>query len=196
MSASVATKGTSQKLLQRAQQLLQSKGFNALSFQELADAIGIRKASVHHYFATKQDLAVAVLKDYQTRFEKWSVDIVDLGPLGRLDAYFDMLWAVTEKGKMVCPGGALCMDWKGLSSSSQRELENLLSLHRDFLKRMLDDGRQSGAFPNASGDSEALVALIGSAMQGGLQLGRISADPSKYFARLQSEIKRVLGVKV
>jgi TetR/AcrR family transcriptional repressor of nem operon len=88
---------TSRKLLQRAQILLQTKGFNALSFQELADAIGIRKASVYHHFSTKQDLAVAAIRDYAQRFEEWARGVEGKSPTERLESYFEMLWSVTAK---------------------------------------------------------------------------------------------------
>ena len=37
-------------LLLEAQKLLQNRGYDSFSFQDLADKVGIRKASVHSHF--------------------------------------------------------------------------------------------------------------------------------------------------
>jgi len=40
------------RILDIAQDLIQRRGLNAMSFKDLGDAVGIRKSSVHHHFAT------------------------------------------------------------------------------------------------------------------------------------------------
>lgn len=36
------------------------RGYSAFSYTDISEAIGIRKASIHHYFPTKAGLSVAV----------------------------------------------------------------------------------------------------------------------------------------
>ena len=43
-----------------ARAMVQARGYNSLSFRELAKEIGIKSASVHYYFPTKGDLGAAL----------------------------------------------------------------------------------------------------------------------------------------
>ena len=59
---------TRARILDVAQDLIQRRGLNAMSFQDLSDAVGIRKPSVHHHFATKAEMVRALLERYQLEF--------------------------------------------------------------------------------------------------------------------------------
>ena len=52
-SVKTSRRNTREDLLDVAQDLVQKRGLNAVSFQDLSDAVGIRKASVHHHFGNK-----------------------------------------------------------------------------------------------------------------------------------------------
>ena len=57
-----------ERLLDVAQDLVQRRGLNAMSFQDLSNSVGIRKASVHHHFANKSDMVSALLARYREHF--------------------------------------------------------------------------------------------------------------------------------
>lgn len=48
--------------------MIRSGGYNAFSFREIADEVGIKSSSVHHYFRRKEDLAAVVAKCYSETF--------------------------------------------------------------------------------------------------------------------------------
>jgi TetR/AcrR family transcriptional regulator, transcriptional repressor for nem operon len=52
---------TAEKILRIADSLMVRRGYSAFSDAGISKAIGIRKASIHHHFPTKDGLAVAVL---------------------------------------------------------------------------------------------------------------------------------------
>jgi len=56
------------QLLDCAEGLIQTRGFNDFSFRDLADSVGISSASVHHHYRTKEDLGIAVTSRYTERF--------------------------------------------------------------------------------------------------------------------------------
>ena len=45
-------------------------GYSAFSYADLADAVGIRKPSIHHHFPTKEDLGVAIVAAYTEHFSE------------------------------------------------------------------------------------------------------------------------------
>src|ERR1700749_2286302 len=57
-----------EQILDLAETLIQPRGYSAFSYQDIADALGIRKASIHYHFASKTDLGIAVVDRYVARF--------------------------------------------------------------------------------------------------------------------------------
>ncbi len=64
MSKPVKKIDTKQKILNAARLTMQDRGYAGLSFRDLAKEVGIKSASIHHYFPTKGELGAAVLQRY------------------------------------------------------------------------------------------------------------------------------------
>ena len=74
---------TQNLLLSEAERLVRTRGFDAMSFADLATAADIRKASVHYHFPTKADLAAKMIARYRAQvaedltavwYEKYDAD--------------------------------------------------------------------------------------------------------------------------
>ncbi|WP_050421010.1 TetR/AcrR family transcriptional regulator [Bradyrhizobium tropiciagri] len=61
---------TSGKILDVAQSLIVAGGYNGFSYADISDAIGIRKASIHHHFPTKAELVSALVDRYRQQTEQ------------------------------------------------------------------------------------------------------------------------------
>ena len=48
-------------IVQAAAQVFRQKGYHAASMQDIADAVGLQKASLYHHFASKQDILLEIL---------------------------------------------------------------------------------------------------------------------------------------
>ena len=59
---------TAERILDAGQELIQSGGFSAMSFQDIASEVGIRKPSIIHHFPTKAELGVAIIRRYRDTF--------------------------------------------------------------------------------------------------------------------------------
>ena len=57
------------QILDLAQSLIQTRGYNAMSYRHLADEIGIKTSSVHYYFPAKEDLGRALIVRYREAFK-------------------------------------------------------------------------------------------------------------------------------
>lgn len=60
---------TSEKILDIAQSLIVAGGYNGFSYADIAAAIGIRKASIHHHFPTKAELVAVLVDRYRQQAE-------------------------------------------------------------------------------------------------------------------------------
>lgn len=56
------------EILDVAESRIRRGGFDAVSFRDIADAVGIKSASVHYHFPHKADLGRAVVARYKDRF--------------------------------------------------------------------------------------------------------------------------------
>ena len=68
---------TADRILDTTERLIQTRGFNAISYQDISDAVGIKKASIHHHFPTKFGLGTAVIERYR------QTDFLTRNPLGK-----------------------------------------------------------------------------------------------------------------
>lgn len=57
-------------MLDAAEDLIRRVGFDGFSIRQIAEATGVRTASVHYHFPTKADLGAAVTLRYADRFEE------------------------------------------------------------------------------------------------------------------------------
>lgn len=57
-----------EKLLDAAESLVQRRGLNAVTFQDIADAVGLRKPSVFHHIKNKEELAEALIQRCSTKY--------------------------------------------------------------------------------------------------------------------------------
>lgn len=59
---------TKTKIMDTAEGFIVQGGYNAFSFRDIADAVGIKSASVHYHYPTKADLVSAVMVRYTEDF--------------------------------------------------------------------------------------------------------------------------------
>jgi len=61
-------KPTADRVLDIAEALVQTRGYNAFSYADISRAVGVRKASLHHHYPTKADLGLALVSRYHAAF--------------------------------------------------------------------------------------------------------------------------------
>lgn len=60
---------TSDNILACTRSLIVAGGYNGFSYADIADVVGIRKASIHHHFPTKADLVRTLVARYRADAE-------------------------------------------------------------------------------------------------------------------------------
>jgi TetR/AcrR family transcriptional repressor of nem operon len=184
------SRDTRTELMEAAMELLQTIGFNAFSYQDLADRLDIKKASIHYHFPAKEDLGVGLIDRSVARFQTWSETIQNknLTATEELDAYFDYFARLSQDGKRICPCGQLVAEWKMLPEKLQGSVARLLQGHQKWLKQMLEKGRKTGEFDKL-GSVDEQAQYIYSSIQGALQTAR-ALDSSSSFRNLTKQIAK------
>ena len=53
-----------QQILNVAETLIQTKGYNAFSYKDISELVGVKTSSIHYYFPAKEDLGKEVVKQH------------------------------------------------------------------------------------------------------------------------------------
>jgi TetR/AcrR family transcriptional repressor of nem operon len=182
---------TRSKLLRQAAAMSQTVGYDALSLQDLANELGIRKASIFHHFASKDELARAVVESDIKMFDHWSHSVESLPPEQRLTKYFDYYRDMIQNGH-VCPGGAFAISWPMLPEKVRSKLVEMHRQHAVFLDELVKDGLAAGVFTPRAIASD-IVKSIPDMLQGAIQVGRAGSSVIP-INRIERITKVLLGL--
>lgn len=182
---------TRKELLTLAQDLLQRRGASGFSFQDLADRLKIRKASIHYHFRTKNELFKSLLDEYLASFQAWAHDIETETAPKKWGAYVKIFRSFVRDNGKICPGGALALEDAALPAALRKQLKELQNTHRVWLESLIEQARRESYF-RAPIPPRTGALLIGSVVQGALQIARLHERPALYdeaMAELESLLK-------
>ena len=180
-------------ILDSSEEFVRSRSFNAFSYQDVADRIGIRKASIHYHFPSKEDLGVALVERFRRQALGWASKLVErnASPREKLEAYFDFQSKSIGTGAMICPQGILGAEYNALPERVRESYIEFLEELQSWLTSLLRKGQEQGDFA-ADASPEDQAALIQSAIQGGLQLARASGKPERLRGVVRELRRRIL----
>lgn len=153
--------GTREALVQTAESLMRTKGYAAFSYADLAETVGIRKASIHHHFPTKEDLGIAIVESYILRvrddFDRIEKQHRDLIP--RLEAFFEIFHASSEGGLLpLC--GALAAEMSALPAGLQKLTHSFFDMQLKWLAAVLEDSIAREEVPRGCGSKQKAFLLL------------------------------------
>ena len=134
---------TAKRIMDVAHQLLVERGFSAFSYADIADAIHIRKASIHHHFPTKTALVVAVLDRHRQRMLEAhaALDKHVSSPVDRLKKFVGHWEAcIQSMTEPFCIAALLGAELPGLPEEVQAEVEKHFIHLRQWIARTLKAG--------------------------------------------------------
>lgn len=171
---------TAEKLLEAAEDLCRTVGFNAFSYRDLAERVGVRTASIHYHFPSKSDLGRAMVLRYRQRFEQKLDEITRRNPscLARWQEFVGCLEAALGNGDKLCLGSMLGAEATSLPPDMLPELRKFFQAGEAFIVTLLSDGKSTGQIKRQL-DEPATAATLFAALQGALIASRASNDPSR-----------------
>jgi TetR/AcrR family transcriptional repressor of nem operon len=172
---------TAEQILDLAETLIQTRGYSAFSYQDIADSLGIRKASIHYHFPSKSDLGVAVVDRYRARFDAALSAIADdqsQSSMAMLDFYVQPYLKFASTPDRVCLSGALAGEMLALPPKVRERVDQFFRAHQVWLTKILKRGVARGEFELPAPASKVARFVFG-ALQGALLVKRTTDDPSQ-----------------
>lgn len=164
------------QILASAQRLVQQRGFNGFSYADIANEVGIRKASLHHYFPTKTDLGLTLIEVYSGQLDSALLNISgsSLPANEKLGAYIALYRCSLEAGRM-CLGGMLASEALTLNAAMLPSLKRFFVRNTEWLTEVLTEGTSQQLFILSGGVADHARMLL-SALQGALLISRATGD--------------------
>lgn len=179
--------GTADRILDIAERLVQVRGFNAFSYADISRPLGIQKASLHHHFATKADLGLALVARYRHGFldALRAIEGESADAFVRLERYAELYGSVLRKKRM-CMCGMLAADLATLPKGMRESVALFFTENEAWLRRILDEGRNGGELEFEKG-AASMAAFFISSLEGAMLVARGGGN-LKYFDRVAQRL--------
>ena len=173
------------QILDLAQSLIQTRGYNAMSYRHLADEIGIKTSSIHYYFPAKEDLGRALMARYRETIKGAlaQIDSDTNDPSLKIERYAE-LFANSVRSGCICLGGMLATDLMTLPQGVQTEVKKFFSENEAWLSSVLNAGRKSGQF-TFEGSPKNKAETIFSTLEGAMIAARLFNDEKRLLSAAQ-----------
>lgn len=183
---------TKAQALNLAKVYLQTLGFNGFSFQNIADKLGIKKASLHYYFISKEAMGLAVIEDYSESHKSWAIKVHDLPSKIKLEKLVKGFTSLSVKHNMICPVGSFSSDFNTVTPKMKKKLKKFHFLVRDWLVETIDQGKKEGTIKRNL-DTEVAADLFLATLQGSVQFARIRGEQESFKKMLQTMLGNLHG---
>lgn len=159
---------TAQQILDLAESLIRSRGYQGFAYREIANAIGIKSASVHYHFPTKGDLVAAVMDRYLRRFEE-ALCVIDRetdSPAGKFERYLGMYRQEMRQEKTM----SLCMmlgsDIEVLPEAVVDSLQGFFKLNIKWIANILQTAWPDLDMPATEKKASYILAALNGSLMG------------------------------
>lgn len=126
-----------ERIIEAANRLIYTKGFNQTSVSDVADAVGITKGNLHYHFKSKDELLEAIIHFRKTliieMLEQWDEEFPETK--AKLKRFVKML--LNEEKDIVrygCPMGSLNSELGKFQPSLQANSKEMFDLFQNWLE--------------------------------------------------------------
>ena len=187
---------TAEQIVACARGLIVAGGYNGFSYADIAEVVGIRKASIHHHFPNKVDLVKALVLQHRSATEEGLGHLQQAiaDPVEQLRAYIQH-WSkcIEDLSAPFCVCALLAGELPILPEEVAIEVRAYFRFLSDWLASVLDQGMRQGTLRSAytpQVEAEIFMATVHGAMLSaraygnGVMFGTIaSAQLDRYLSR-------------
>lgn len=178
-------------IIQVADNLIREKGYNAFSFKDISNSIGIKTASIHYHFPTKTDLAQSIIADNKERLIALKESVVTKTPLEKLEGFFS-IYSRLKTENQICLVGSLATDLNTVDEAVQEDLRAFAQLVIEWVTDILEEGKEKGDF-DFIGSPRTKALMIITNVVAILQLSRLTSESD--FELVKQSILKELTVE-
>jgi TetR/AcrR family transcriptional repressor of nem operon len=171
---------SARRILDVAERLVQTRGFNGFSYADIAEALDVTKASLHYHFPSKADLGRRLIERYEQTFLAVlkGIDATGAAPREKLKRYARIYADVLRDNRM-CLCGMLASDYATLPKAMKEDVRHFFDENEQWLVAVLEQGRKSGALEFKGSPLDLARVIVGS-LEGAMMLARSYGEPARF----------------
>jgi TetR/AcrR family transcriptional repressor of nem operon len=181
-AAAAPTTAAATAILDVAEHLAQTKGYNGFSYADIAAELGVTKASLHYHFPSKAELGRSLIVRYRAVFGAAleAIDEQAARAPEKLRQYVE-LYAAVMRNDRICLCGMLAAEYATLPAPMQEALRLFFDMNERWLATVLQNGRRSGSFLFKESANERARVLLGT-LEGAMLVARSYCDSRRFRA--------------
>ncbi|MGA3220855.1 MAG: TetR/AcrR family transcriptional regulator [Acidimicrobiales bacterium] len=171
---------TPSSVLDVAERLVQTRGFNGFSYADVAAELHLSKAALHYHFPGKAELGEALLVRYTQRFAA-ALETIDSEPLdapGKLAAYANLYLDVLRQDRM-CLCGMIAAEYQTLPEAMQAIVVQFFLDNETWLRRALEQGLTEGTIGISGGTQDTARSIVAN-LEGAMLVARPFHDIDRF----------------
>ncbi|MBE1447350.1 TetR/AcrR family transcriptional regulator [Paenibacillus sp. OAS669] len=186
---------TFDNILACARTLIVTGGYNGFSYADIADVVGIRKASIHHHFPSKVDLVRTLVARYRKEAEAGmaNLELQVSDPLEQL-RYYTGYWeaCIADASAPFCVCALLASQLPVLPEEVALEVRAHFSYLSAWLTSVLERGVLQGQFQlmnTPRDEAETFMATV----HGAMLSARAYGDPKIFGVVTDTLLERLVS---
>lgn len=186
---------TFDNILACARTLIVTGGYNGFSYADIADVVGIRKASIHHHFPSKVDLVRTLVARYRKEAEAGmaNLELQVSDPLEQL-RYYTGYWeaCIADASAPFCVCALLASQLPVLPEEVALEVRAHFSYLSAWLTSVLERGVLQGQFQLMNtplDEAETFMATV----HGAMLSARAYGDPKIFGVVTETLMERLVS---
>lgn len=184
---------TRKRILDVAERLAQTRGYNGFSYADVAAEVGVTKASLHYHFAGKAELGAVLIERYAERF---------FAALARIDANggdakekleaFAVIYADVLRERRMCLCGMLAADYETLPTPMREAVVRFFDETHAWVTDVVTTGAKRGELRLPGSPREAAQAVVGG-LEGAMLVARPYGDVKRFEAAATQLLRGLTG---
>ena len=170
-----AVNTTQEKIIALGRDFIQSFGYHAFNFRQIAEKLNVKNAAIHHYYRNKEDLGVAVIEQDKSDFENLTKVLSDVTATEKVNAILDLYRNYFNSGRRLCMISTCGTVYDQLPVKMQMATKAHLNAITSWLRDVFQEGLNNLEF-NFSETADEMALRWTSVLPGMLITGRINGQ--------------------
>jgi TetR/AcrR family transcriptional repressor of nem operon len=174
--------GTTVRILDVAERMLQVRGYNGFSYGDVAEELGITRAALHYHYRGKAELGQALIERYAARFAAALAVLDATAPdaAAKLRGYAGLYLDVMSADRM-CLCGMLAAEHRTLPDPLQKAVCAFFRSNTEWLTAVVEQGRNDGSL-HVTGTAEDTATMVLGSLEGAMLIARLDGEVARFRA--------------
>ncbi|MRX10066.1 TetR family transcriptional regulator [Pseudoduganella sp. FT25W] len=187
---------TAEDILGSARVLIAAGGYNGFSYADIAEVVGIKKASIHHHFPSKVDLVRALVSQYRAAIRDGLANLEHgiASPAEQLRAYV-RYWetCIGDASAPFCICALLASELPILPEEVALEVRTHFRTLSAWMAGVLERGQQQGVMKLAR-TPQVEAEIFMAAVHGAMLSSRAYGEPAMFSAIMTPQLDQLTTI--